>query len=51
MKIEYFGKIISGQDGAIFKDYLFRFDAQGGCSVYLLDKISNDSAPISQFAF
>ena len=49
MKIKQLGKIISGQDGAIFKDYLFRFDAKGGCSVYLLEKMSNDSTPITQF--
>ena len=49
MKTEPLGKIISGQDGAIFKDYLFRLDAQGRCSVYLLPKIADHSAPIAQF--
>ena len=49
MKMELLGKIIYGQDGAIFEDFLFRFNAKGLCSVYLLDEISNNSTPLSQF--
>lgn len=34
MQVERLGKIGGGQDGAIWGDYLFRFDASGRCCVY-----------------
>ena len=49
MNIKKLGKIGSGQDGAIFGGYLFRFDAAGRGSVYLLDALSETSVPVAQF--
>jgi len=49
MKIKEIGKIVSGQDGAVFNGYLFRFDEKGNCTVYQTDKISKDSLPVSRF--
>ena len=49
MQMELLGKIIFGQDGAIFNGFLFRFDAKGVCSVYSLKDISGDTAPIARF--
>ncbi len=46
---EYLGNIGSGQDGAIFDDYLFRFDGQGHCSVYSIEELSSHSGFIAQF--
>lgn len=48
MKILNSGKIQGGQDGAIWNDFLFRFDHKGLCFVY---EIKQDSAPkeISSF--
>jgi len=34
MQFEFQWKISRGQDGAIWGDYLFRFDADGSCKVY-----------------
>ena len=31
---EYLWETVPGQDGAIFGDYLFRFDAKGNCTVF-----------------
>ena len=38
MKFTKIGEISSGQDGAVFKNYLFRFDHQGHCFVYDIKK-------------
>lgn len=39
MKIKHIANIGGGQDGAIFNDYLFRFNTKGLCSVYNLKDI------------
>lgn len=39
MKINPIAKICRGQDGAIWGDYLFRFDSKGNCHVYDLTNI------------
>ena len=44
------GRISEGQDGAIFGNYLFRFDAKGVCSVHRPDAVSGSSLPISRFS-
>ncbi len=53
MKIIKIAEILSGQDGAIFGGYLFRFDHQGtGCVYKLSDILSAEgkaAAPISSF--
>jgi len=35
---EYLWTMDSGQDGVMYKDYLFRFDAAGGCNVYSISE-------------
>lgn len=37
-KFEHVWNMESGQDGAIFGDYVFRFDARGNCNVYSMAK-------------
>ena len=55
MKMKHIAKIESGQDGAIFGDYLFRFDSRGAGKVYLLSSLSFDAtepcelSPICKF--
>ena len=49
MKVTKIGQILLGQDGAVFHNYLFRFSSKGKCTVYHVDSLSQDSAPISQF--
>ncbi len=55
MKIEPISKICSGQDGAIFRDFLFRFDGAGVCHVYRMTDIlagedpAKDRTPIDIF--
>ncbi len=49
MKIKALSKIIGGQDGAIYKNYLFRFSSKGGCTVYDLTKIEENMTPIAEF--
>ncbi len=53
MKIKQIAKISDGQDGAIWKNQLFRFDTCGKCSVYDLLDIEADAAkelaPIGSF--
>lgn len=48
MKITRLGKVVSGQDGAVFSGFAFRFDEKGVCNVY---KIANfpDSTPVAAF--
>lgn len=41
MKITNIGSICGGQDGAIFGDMLFRFDAKGNCCVYDMETLDN----------
>ena len=40
MHIQYVTEIAGGQDGAIWDDYLFRFDPDGICCVYHMDRLS-----------
>ena len=53
MKIKHIGKIKCGQDGAVYKSELFRFDHRGNCSVYNLSNLQNDNVcelnPIAEF--
>lgn len=39
MRITQIAKMLSGQDGAIWKDELFRFNHKGECRVYNLQDI------------
>ena len=51
LEIKALGKIESGQDGAIFGDYLFRFSARGMCKVYDVNKLllGGENAPFASF--
>ena len=49
MKIKKLGKIVGGQDGAVYNGLLFRFDAKGNCSVYKTEDLSDTSIPVSEF--
>ena len=49
MQIKKLSKIVGGQDGAIYKNYLFRFSSKGGCTVYDLTNIEENMAPIAEF--
>ena len=49
MEIKALSKIIGGQDGAIYKNYLFRFSSRGGCTVYDLSALCAEPASISEF--
>lgn len=40
--IKPIGKVSTGQDGAIFGDYLFRFKAKGECSVHNISTLGSD---------
>lgn len=45
MKLQKIGQLMKGQDGAIWGDLLFRFDAKGNCRVYRLgDAVEEVSA-------
>ena len=48
MEVKQLAKIKGGQDGAVFKNYLFRFNHLGECFVYDLNDI--DSGEISTFS-
>lgn len=51
MNFKKIAKIVKGQDGAIWNDFLFRFDHQGECWVYDLNSELNDEelTPFSTF--
>ena len=54
MEIKKIGKIGGGQDGAIWGDELFRFDARGNCAVYDLASLAgadadSELAPLARF--
>lgn len=49
MEIKTLSKIVGGQDGAIYKNYLFRFSSRGGCTVYDLSALCAEPAPIAEF--
>ena len=46
MKVKHIAKISGGQDGAIRKNELFRFDTRGNCSVYDLNDIEADNVRV-----
>lgn len=48
MKIKQIAKINGGQDGAIWNNYLFRFDHKGMCSVYNLDRIKEYDGSLTE---
>ena len=48
MEIKQIAKIKDGQDGAVWGDYLFRFDHKGQCFVYDLNDIMHSDACESQ---
>ena len=50
MNVKKLGKIQSGQDGAIYNGFLFRFDHAGNCRVYLLSQLSDRTEPVAQFS-
>ena len=43
MRIKQIAKIKDGQDGVVFKNYLFRFNHLGECFVYDLNDIENEA--------
>lgn len=53
MEIKYVGKISGGQDGAIWKNELFRFRANGACEVFDLRELTPEEPkelqPIARF--
>ncbi len=49
MKITKLAKIVGGQDGAIYNNYLLRFSSKGGCSVYDMTALEGEPAPIAEF--
>ncbi len=49
MKITKLAKIRGGQDGAIYKNYLFRFSSKGGCSVYDMTALDGEPSPVAEF--
>ncbi|MBP3390579.1 MAG: hypothetical protein J6L58_02700 [Clostridia bacterium] len=46
MEIKQIGKIVYGQDGAVFGGYLFRFNHKSECTVYLLEDFTK---PLAEF--
>ena len=50
MKIKRIAKIKLGQDGAIWGGFLFRFDSDGSCAVYEMDKIDAYGEEIEAFS-
>ena len=46
MKINLISKIRVGQDGVVWKNWLFRFDSDGSCGVYSIDKVHADGQPV-----
>lgn len=46
MKITEIGKIKGGQDGAIYGNYLFRFDERGVGAVYDIASLSEENTPV-----
>ena len=51
MKFDLMGKICTGQDGAIWGPFLFRFQSDGRCCVYEWEQLAGtDSEPAEAFA-
>ena len=50
MKIEKIAKIKYGQDGAIWGGFLFRFDSDGSCAVYEMDKVCANGEEIEAYS-
>ena len=50
MKIAKIAKIKLGQDGAIWGGFLFRFDSDGSCAVYEMDKVYANGEEIEAFS-
>lgn len=48
MKVRNIGKIESGQDGAIWQEFLFRFSANGECGVYRMAELGQ-AEPCARF--
>ena len=48
MKIRQIAKICGGQDGAIWKNLLFRFDTKGNCYVYDLKFLDTNSEALTE---
>lgn len=44
MNIQYLTKIVGGQDGAVWGDYLFRFGPDGVCCVYNIEQLSSSAS-------
>ncbi|MBE6729964.1 MAG: hypothetical protein E7568_07025 [Ruminococcaceae bacterium] len=49
MEIKTLGKIINGQDGAIFGGYLFRLSEKGNCTAYNIKDLSGNPSPLAEF--
>lgn len=49
MKIKKLSTIRRGQDGAVYKNFLFRFSAKGICTVYDLSALSEEPSPLAEF--
>ncbi len=50
MTIENIAKIKFGQDGAIWGGFLFRFDSDGSCAVYDMNKVNAGGAQIEMLS-
>ena len=49
MKFNKIGKIAVAQDGAIWGGRLFRIDASGNCTVYRVEELVGEPAPMASF--
>ncbi len=49
MKIKKLSNIVGGQDGAIYKNFLFRFSSKGGCTVYDMNTLAEEANPFAKF--
>lgn len=49
MNIEHIANIKPGQDGAIWNNYLFRFDDQGNCFVYDIKNLKESNETLKEF--
>ena len=49
MEIIKLSKIVGGQDGAIYNNFLFRFSSKGGCTVYDMKYLTEEAVPFAEF--